>query len=159
MTNQKPRSDKKWSLYPALHADVSRLLQEEDLLFKFHSNDLDESYIHEYDTFVMGQFACRNRGCGAKGWASKKVAITVRMYQGQRYNARVYHQRCKRCKSLSRPKLDNSYAERVSYRIMKWSGIQLDAPFYSRKQGEKPHQSDLCEGCKAGHCTGILGDF
>ncbi|KAI0437513.1 hypothetical protein F4803DRAFT_538395 [Xylaria telfairii] len=57
------------------------------------------------------------------------------------------------CDTLSTPRVDNSYAERVAYRIKKWSGIKLEKPpRSSRKMLARPHEEELCEGCKAGHC-------
>lgn len=152
MPSRKSKSDRRWSIYSALHDDVSRLLEEEDLHFDFHETDDTGTCIKEHDTNIMGRFICRSRGCGSSGWSSKKIAITIRMYPGARYNARVYHQRCQGCNSLSKPRLDDSYAERVAYRIKKWCGIEMDSPNYSGK-GDGPHQSDLCEGCKDGHCS------
>jgi hypothetical protein len=152
MPSRKPKSDRRWSMYSALHDDVSRLLEEDDLHFDFHENDDTESCTKEYDTNIMGRFRCHNRACGSNGWPSKRIAITIRMYPGAQYNARVYHQRCLRCNSLSKPRLDNSYAERVAYRLKKWCGMEMDRPFHSG-QSEGPHQSNLCEGCKDGHCS------
>lgn len=147
------------SMYPKLHDDVSRLLEEDDLYFHFHEVDDDKGPIKNYDTTVMGRFLCRNRKCASNGWSSKKIAITIRMYPGDKYNARVYHQRCKSCNYLSRPLLDDSYADRVAYRIKKWNGIRLDIPFYSG-ESKGPHNRHLCEGCKAGRCSGLgLGWF
>ncbi|KAK1963457.1 hypothetical protein LY78DRAFT_641445 [Colletotrichum sublineola] len=148
----KPKSIKRWSLYPTLHNDVTQLLQENNLAFEFHNDDDDKHYIRDYDTNIMGRFICRNPACSANGWGSKKIPVTIRMYDGQRYNARVYHQGCNKCKTLSRPKLDDSYAERVAYRIKVWCGIQMKKPAYFPNNNNKPHKSDLCEGCKAGHC-------
>ncbi|KND89202.1 hypothetical protein TOPH_06227 [Tolypocladium ophioglossoides CBS 100239] len=99
----------------------------------------------------MGQFTCRNDNCGTGGWSSRMVAITIRQYPGRNYNARVYHQRCQGCSPLSRPFLDGSYAERIAYRLKKWSGIEVETPFYS-DESKGPHQSSLC---KAGHCSQI----
>lgn len=159
MPPKKPRSSKRWSIYPSLHDDVSRLLEEHDLFFSFHEVDDIKISIKEYDSTVMGRFTCRNRECDSNGWSSKKIAITIRMYPGAKYNARVYHQRCKSCDSLSKPYLDDSYAERVAYRIKKWCGIQMDLPYYSG-QSKGPHHSHLCEGCKDGHCSELgLGCF
>ncbi|EFQ36638.1 hypothetical protein CGRA01v4_12197 [Colletotrichum graminicola] len=158
MPNKKPKSNKKarsikgWSLYSALHNDVLQLLQEDNLTFKFHNDDNDDNSRRDYDTNIMGQFACRNHACHANGWASKRIPVTIRMYDGQRYNARVYHQRCRQCNSLSRPTLDSSYAERVAYRLKVWCGIPMQPPNFVRKPAKKPHASELCEGCKAGHC-------
>jgi hypothetical protein len=80
-----------------------------------------------------------------------RIAITIRMYRGERYNTRVYHQRCKACNSLSRPILDDSYAKRVAYRLKKWCGVELERPEFSG-QSKGPHEAKFCEGCKAGHC-------
>jgi hypothetical protein len=68
----------------------------------------------------------------------------------------VYHQRCQSCSRLSRPFLDGSYSERITYRLKKWSGIEVEQPFYS-DESKGPHQSRLCEGCKAGHCSQMKG--
>lgn len=159
MPNKRRQSDKTWSLYPQLHNDVSRLLQEDGLEFQFHRTDSAQNCIDQYDSNIMGRFVCHNPGCNSKGWSSKKIPLTIRMYQGRKYNARVYHQRCKSCNAVSRPYLDDSYSERVAYRLKKWSGIEMDRPFYSWQQTERPHESHLCEGCRAGHCSEGLGVF
>lgn len=153
MPPQKRKPVKRWSLYSSLHSDVSRLLEEDGLHFNFYGVDDAENCTMEYDTNIMGRFVCYNRACNAGGWSSKKIAITIRMYSRARYNARVYHQRCKGCNSLGRPILDDSYAERVAYRIKKWRGIEMDEPPYNQPNGDGPHNSALCEGCRDGHCT------
>ncbi|EKD11938.1 hypothetical protein MBM_09908 [Drepanopeziza brunnea f. sp. 'multigermtubi' MB_m1] len=152
---QKPQRRKAppaWSMFLSRHDDVSRLLEVEGHPFTFHNLDDELGCSKTYDTTVMGKFHCRNRNCESKIWASKRVAITIRMYPGKRYNARVYGQRCKKCDWLSVPTLDDSYAERVAYRLLKWSGVEQERPQFS---GEStiPHRSDLCEGCRAGHCA------
>ena len=152
MPSKKSNLNRRWSMHAALHDSVSRLLEENDLHLDFHKNDDSQTCIKEYDTNIMGRFSCQNRACNSNGWSSKKIAITIRMYHGAQYNARVYHQRCQNCNGLSKPCLDDSYAERVAYRLKKWCGIDMDMPPHSgRSKG--PHQSDLCEGCKDGHCT------
>jgi len=143
---------KPWSMYPSYHDAVSELLKEDNLFFSFHDED-DSDCEEEYDTNIMGRFRCHNRGCRTRGWASKLIAITIRMYPGQGYNARVYHQRCRACNELSKPMLNESYIERVVYRLKWWSGVQMERPPYSGQQGQ-PHKSDLCEGCRHGHCKG-----
>jgi hypothetical protein len=82
--------------------------------------------------WLSGSFECRNRRCRTSGWSSKLIAITLRMYPGEKYNARVYYQRCRACNELSEPKLDDSYAKRVAYRLKKWCGVQMEAPQYSK---------------------------
>jgi len=134
-----------------MHDDVSRLLEVDGLRFEFHDVDSDVDAIRSYDTNIMGRFTCNNRRCGSSGWASLRIAITIRMYEGRRYNARVYHQRCKICNLLSKPTLDDSYAERVAYRLKNWCGVKQERPKFSA--GSKgPHEKKFCEGCKAGHC-------
>lgn len=101
----------------------------------------------------MGRFSCRNRSCTSQGWPSKAIAMTIRLDPSDRYNARIYHQRCKKCKTPGRiEEVDESYPERVSYRLKRWSGIEVQAPQLSRQKTRAPHQTDLCEGCRSGHC-------
>lgn len=158
-TSKKPRVEQKsWSLYPDLHKDVCEILSEANLhKLKFYPTDDPDICEREYNTHIMGRFACKSGTCPSNGWSSKMIAITIRLYSESRYNARVYHQRCKRCEALSRPKLDGSYADRVAYRIKVWSGIQVQVPSYFKKKSKGPHNSRLCEGCKDGHCK-ELGD-
>ena len=139
-------------MYPALHDSVGRLLEEDGLSFTFFGIDEDEGSIEEYDTNIKGRFRCLNEDCPQAGWASKLIAITIRMYAEQRYNARVYHQRCKGCECLSQPFPDDSYAERIAYRLKKWSCIKMERPSYTVRTSERPHESALCEGCRHGHC-------
>jgi len=155
MTQRKAQSKKQqpsWSMFPLMHENVSRLLEDEDLHFTFHDIDEDIDSIQTYDANIMGRFRCRNPKCRSNGWPSMRIAITIRMYEGERYNARVYHQRCKMCNMLSKPTLDDSYAERVAYRLKKWRGIEQELPPFSDKS-RGPHEEEFCEGCKAGHCT------
>ena len=140
------------SIFPSMHDNVSRLLEVEDLHFTFHDIDEEVDSIRTYDTSIMGRFSCRNQKCQSSGWPSMRIAITIRMYPGERYNARVYHQRCKRCNLLSKPILDDSYAERVAYRLKRWCGVELERPEFSG-QSKGPHEEKFCEGCKAGHCS------
>lgn len=142
----------KWSMYQALHDEISALLVEEDLHFEFHEDDNAMRCTRTHDTNIMGRFVCYNRACKSSGWSSKKIAITIRLYPGQKYNARVYHQRCKFCTWVSRPVLDQSYAERIVYRIKKWNGIPVETPS-GPVISSGPHNSELCEGCRAGHCS------
>lgn len=148
------RAEEPYRTFPSLHDEVSALLEEEDLYFSFRDGDDPAGCVREYDTNIMGRFACRNGACGEKGWSSKKIAITIRMYPGAEYNARVYKQRCRRCGALGDLSLERdggSYADRVAYRIKKWCGVDLEPPAYSGTS-KGPHEKKLCEGCKAGHC-------
>lgn len=145
------QAESSWSMYPTSHEAVSTLLDDHNLEFDFHDDD-DSDCDEDYDTNIMGRFRCRNGACRNGKWTSKLIAITIRLYPGEEYNARVYHQRCKGCGTLSKPELDESYAERVAYRLKKWSGVQMERPQYSGQQSRAPHKSNLCEGCKNGHC-------
>lgn len=149
----KPRKENRWSMHPDLHNKVMHLLEEHNLSFDFHEVDSPTHNTREYDTNIMGRFGCRNKKCASSGWSSKKIAITIRLYpNSNEYNARVWHQRCESCDQLGRLFLDEgSYAERVAYRLKKWKGIEMERPAYTGKS-DGPHQSALCEGCKAGHC-------
>jgi len=141
-----------WSMFPNLHGDVEKALLDELLFYTFHDEDNDDDCIGDHDTNIMGKFVCSNKSCGKK-WSSRVIAITIRHYPGQRYNARVYHQHCKGCGFLGHPTLDESYSERVSYRIKKWRGVEMEPPPFSRDlDNKRPHESDLCEGRKHGHC-------
>jgi hypothetical protein len=141
-----------WSMYPELHDHVSCLLEANSLFYGFNNVDEGNNCMRSYDTNVTGRFRCSNTSCETDGWSSKIVAITIRTYPGSKYNARVYHQRCEKCDGLSRPILNKSYAERIVYRLKKWNGLPVVPPSYSTKK-TGPHYSDLCEGCKAGHCN------
>ena len=159
MPSRKSKSERAWFMYQTLHDDVSCLLEEDDLHFDFHDHDDTKTCVKAYDTNIKGRFICRNHACHSNGWSSKRIAITIRMYPRAQYNARVYNQRCQECNGLGEPRLDDSYAERVAYRLKKWCGIEMDRPSYSGKS-KGPHQSALCEGCRNGHCTQLrTGDF
>ena len=46
------------------------------------------------------------------------VAITIREYPDEQYNARVYRQRCKKCGELGELDVDQgTYVDSISYRI------------------------------------------
>lgn len=150
--HEQSRRESRWSMYPGLHKMVKDALQKDNLHLSFHKADENASSSHIFDTHIMGRFTCHNSECGANVWSSKKVPITIRMYPANRYNARVYHQRCQGCDSLGSPSLDkDSYVERVVYRLRKWNGIEVEPRPYYGNVGP-PHRSELCEGCRAGHC-------
>lgn len=141
------RVPRAWSLYPDFHSRVSQRLKEVDLHFRFYKKDDPQTCVKEWDTNIMGRFACHNQKCSSEGWSSKIIATTIRMYDDNRYNARVYFQRCKSCKRSSKPILDDSYVERVVYWLKKWNGVHVEKPEYTLREelDRRPHQSDLCE--------------
>jgi hypothetical protein len=152
MVQSKKVRVQRWSMRPSLHKEVSRLLPNNNLSFKFCSLDDPSKSTRTYDTNIMGQSTCWNPACSSPGWSSKQIALTIQMYVDSQYNARIYHQRCRDCGWVSRPKVDGSYADRVAYRIKKWCGVEMESQHYSRRS-KGPHQSGLCEDCKNGHCT------
>lgn len=154
----KTKKAKSASMFPGLHHKVAFLLADDGLDFTYHNEDNEASAIQEYDTCIMGRFDCCRPGCEDSAWTSKKIAITIRMYSHMRYNAKVWHQRCRACKGVCSPSVDeSSYADRIAYRLKKWSGVDVERPEYGGNNG-RPHQSTLCEGCRAGHCTGSRAD-
>ncbi|CZT42070.1 uncharacterized protein RSE6_01906 [Rhynchosporium secalis] len=140
------------TMYPLLHDNVSRLLEIRGHPFTFYPVDTEHGCVRSYDTAIKGKFKCLNRECLTKAWSSKVVAITIREFTNKQYNALVYNQRCDACSILGEPKLDDTYAERIAYRLLKWSGVKQEEPVFN-KQSRGPHLSPLCEGCKAGRCA------
>ncbi|RAH64236.1 3CxxC-type zinc finger protein [Aspergillus aculeatinus CBS 121060] len=145
---------KQWSMYRALHEQVQSLLADAGLgHFTFHPHDTDVGKARDYDTTIMGRFVCHNPTCQSGGWSSKAIAIRIRMWRDGKYNARVYHQRCRGCNALIRPVVNaSSYAERIAYRLKKWNGIQMTPPAYGRA-AKAPHEKELGEGSKVDHCV------
>ncbi|KAK3350353.1 zinc-binding domain-containing protein [Lasiosphaeria hispida] len=126
----------------------------------FNQEDTEDDLNKEYDTSVMGKFACTNRNCHRPGWSSKMVPVWTRLYGGHRrdgYNAMVFNQRCSSCDCLGTLTLDEqSYVERVSYRLRKWVGAAVKPPLYTWGS-RAPHVEKRCEGCKQGHCSQSQG--
>lgn len=145
--------DDSWSMRPDLHDAVSQQLEANGLWVGFHEEGQYEDSIHDYDTRIMGAFTCPKRSCPVKKWTSKKIAISIRLFDDELYNAIVWHQRCQNCDSIGKLKLDvQSYVERVVYRLSKWLGLVVVRPPFSRHVGRRQHVEELCEGCKNGHC-------
>ncbi|KAK4458662.1 zinc-binding domain-containing protein [Cladorrhinum samala] len=104
-----------------------------------------------YNTSVVAKFRCT--GCG-KRWVSGRVAICIRKFPEDKYNASVYNQKCKGCEKLGIMELDEqSYIDRVAYRLKVWGGIKIHTPPYEEKN-TPPHECHLCEGCRLGECHG-----
>lgn len=139
-------------MFLSLHQDVANAVSDQITAPQFHTVDSDSAAINKYSTNVMGTFKCNNKSCSHRGWGSKKVAILIRGYSKGRYNAVVFNQRCKFCKTLGNLELDKeSYVDRVAYRLKKWAGIAMEKQYVAKKKG-LPHESTLCEGCKRGIC-------
>jgi hypothetical protein len=142
---------KLFEMFPELHEDVLEAVSGAMISPRFNHNDDDDTFDGAddmYPTNVMGNFTCKNR----HSWSSKKVAIVIRGYPGNEYNAAVYYQRCRSCNELGALDLDdNSYVERVAYRLKRWAGVAVERPFFNEGTSP-PHISELCEGCRAGYC-------
>lgn len=160
MARKKSKNENKSTyMYPRLHDAVSIKVIDDIGETRFHKNDTNENLVNKYDTNIMGKFKCPNGSCATHGWGSRRVAICIRTYLDGGYNALVFNQRCKSCDTLGTLTLDeDSYVERVAYRLKKWAGVVMEEPPYSNRDGP-PHRSDLCEGCRLGYCEkpDILG--
>lgn len=138
-------------MFPALHP---RVLDEvsgdiDDVWFEEETND---SISNEHNTHIMGRFRCNTAGCSNGSWGSKKIAIVIRGYPENGYNAVVFNQRCESCNSLGTMTLDEeSYVERIAYRLRVWAGVRVERPPFNKRRGP-PHIPELCEGCIQGYC-------
>lgn len=149
----KPKGETKTSfMFPSLHHDVLNAVSDQIASTWFHENDSDRDSNNNYETHVMGKFKCNDNACSTRGWSSKKVAILIRGFPRNGYNAVVFNQRCKSCNQLGILILDEeSYVGRVAYRLKKWAGVPTERQYYAQNKG-LPHMEDLCEGCKRGVC-------
>ncbi|RCI13158.1 hypothetical protein L249_0643 [Ophiocordyceps polyrhachis-furcata BCC 54312] len=147
------KQQKKWALYPDLHEAVTTKLEQDGIVLDFNHAD-DEDCLKHHNTNIKGRFLCRNNKCSNNGWGSSKIAVTIRLYKGSSYNARVYYQRCRGCNGRSKPFLDSSYADRVVYRMRKWHGREVVERLPGDARKGPPHEGGLCEGCIAGVCAG-----
>ncbi|KAL8392484.1 hypothetical protein RB595_002610 [Gaeumannomyces hyphopodioides] len=148
-------------MFPSLHEDVVEALSDEPIHPApwYNPSGTEDDAIETHNTFVMGRFSCYNPKCSQKIWGSKKVAIQIRGFLDNGYNAVVFKQRCKSCNWLGVLRLhEKSYVERLEYRLKKWADIATDRPEYDGSGKGRPHESRLCEGCKRGYCT-AGGDF
>ncbi|KAH8798600.1 zinc-binding domain-containing protein [Xylogone sp. PMI_703] len=142
-------------MFPLLHQDVSNAVSNEIGSVWFNNKGGNEDCNNKYSTNVMGKFRCNNDRCSNHGWGSKKVSILIRGYPENGYNALVFNQCCKSCNKLGTLTLDeNSYIDRVTYRLKKWAGVWMEEQHYAGKVG-LPHKRELCEGCKQGYCQGM----
>lgn len=152
--SQKPsplkKGSTKYSLYPSLHDSVQGMLGKSKK-FKFNFNDEDTDLDCKIgETRVVGTFRCENPKCKHE-WTSGKISTVVRSYPKRLYNAKVFHQRCKRCNKPIKPSLDDTYADRVAYRLK----VLNDLPVERREfvgDTDSIHDSRRCEGCRAGYC-------
>lgn len=148
-------------MFPSLHQTVLKAVSDGMAKTWFQKKDSDEDSNNEYSTHVRGRFKCNNSACPTDGWSSKMVTILIRGYHRNGYNAVVFNQRCRACERLGTFVLDEeSYVDRVAYRLKKWAGVPMEQQYYAPKEGP-PHETDLCEGCKRGVCqqNNVRGSF
>jgi hypothetical protein len=139
-------------MFESLHGRVVDAVSNEIPTIWFKRQDTSNGSIEEYPTHVMGRFGCKNKECPQKGWGSKKIAILIRGFPNNGYNAVVFNQRCRSCNGLGSLVLDeDSYVDRVAYRVRKWAGVPTGRQHYGESRGP-PHESSLCEGCQRGFC-------
>jgi hypothetical protein len=139
-------------MFPALHPNIAEAVLPGISSTWFQDDDDDEDFDQEWCTHVMGIFICRNNACKAQLWVSRMVPIQIRGYSSNGYSAIVYNERCMSCNRLGSFVLDeDSYIERVAYRLKKWAGVAVERPYYGPKTG-LPHKQEFCEGCKRGKC-------
>ncbi|KAH8621981.1 hypothetical protein IG631_23376 [Alternaria alternata] len=118
------------------------------------NHNIKAHFEKERETTVMGKFTCDNNACRKKRWSSMVVAIWIRGYPQNGYNAIVYNQRCESCNWLGSLPLDEeSYVERIAYWLKRWAGIRVVQPPIGTGLGRGPHKSEHCEGCKVRHCS------
>ncbi|RYN41688.1 hypothetical protein AA0114_g10647 [Alternaria tenuissima] len=148
-----PRILQKEFTFPELHQRIAEAVAPAITSTWFNHNT-EAPFEHEYGTNIVGTFKCVNNRCKKKGWSSGVVATWIYGYSRNGYNAIVYNQRCKACDCLGSLKMDEeTYVERVAYRLKKWAGVKMERPFFGHKILHGPHDSERCEGCKVGHCT------
>ena len=58
---------------------------------RFYKKDSDRDSNNKYLTYVIGKFKCNNDACSMGSWGSKKVAILIRGYPRNGYNAIVFN--------------------------------------------------------------------
>jgi hypothetical protein len=143
---------KEFFTFPALNANIADAVAPEITYTWFNEDSDDDDFNNEYDTFVMGRFMCNNNACKRQSWISGKVYIEIRGFDYNGYSAVVYNQRCRSCDFLGTFVLDEqSYIERVAYRLKKWAGVAVAQPYY-KVVNTPQHEQDFCEGCKRGKC-------
>ncbi|KXJ91876.1 zinc-binding domain-domain-containing protein [Microdochium bolleyi] len=154
-SNNKPTNVyKPISTFPELHDRICAAVSDDSVYPRWVERDSDNTRDHneEYSTNIMGTFRCANKSCSSERWGSKMVSIVIRGYVDDGYHAEVFNQRCRACNQLGVFSLnEQSYIDRVAYRIKKWAGVEVERPPYNAGEGP-PHQSELCEGCKRGYC-------
>ncbi|EGX47254.1 hypothetical protein AOL_s00091g75 [Orbilia oligospora ATCC 24927] len=140
---------RRWYHFPEYHDLIAQRVS--GVLFE----KPDRDGVHEWLTNIVGKFECSREGCKHE-WESGIVSTVIRKYELSddeiAYNAKVFNQRCIRCKSLGIVTIDQDiYVERVIRRLKIWRDEKVDevaVPF----KPTRPHIKSLCEGCRVGRC-------
>ncbi|KXH60882.1 hypothetical protein CNYM01_12630 [Colletotrichum nymphaeae SA-01] len=144
--------------FPLLHAKVANAVNDHVIVVWVSIKTTQEPN-NTHPTSVVGKFTCDNDACPNKTWTSGNVALQIQGYPGGGYNAVVYNQQCRVCKRLGIFSLnEDTYVDRIAYRLKKWAGVAMERPVYEKK-GTPPHKKELCEGCKKGRCRAGFGDL
>jgi hypothetical protein len=139
-------------MFPSLHPEVAIAVSEHIAPLRFNESNTNKGTKNKHPTFLMGEFRCYNNTCPRHAWTSGKVAIVIRQYTDGSYNAEIFKQRCRACNRLGTlTRHEEAYVDRVSFRLMKWAGVEQAQPLYVLKT-TPPHEKSLCEGCKRGIC-------
>lgn len=166
-------SENLWGLYPGLHEAVATVFRPTGLDLKFKTiDDPRETWmLRSALTKVPARFECLEPSCAATvrsnrrswqrtvpkyHWRSAAVKVDVRLYAGNKYNARAYYQHCKHCNRVREPIFDGKYealyVARISERIAEWTEVKVKLPSTNYESSGGGHRTDLCEGCKHGVC-------
>jgi hypothetical protein len=99
--SSKPKGETRTSfMFLSLHQDVTNAVSNDIAWTWFPENDSDNDSNNKHSAHVMGRFRCNNYNSPSGGWASNKVAMLIRGYPENGYNAVVFNQRCKVCNQL-----------------------------------------------------------
>ncbi|KAK6513470.1 hypothetical protein TWF281_005093 [Arthrobotrys megalospora] len=139
---------KPWYLFENYHEKVSEKVENVAFVSTIEDGN------RKAETNLVGKCKCIAPECGA-AWSTGTIATVIREYRRDDgklgYSAQVFNQRCKGCKQMGYMRLDvDVYVERVVRRLQIWKGEFKPTKWNRRKM--LPHDEELCEGCKDGHC-------
>ena len=106
------------SMFPLFHHAVVNAISDELTWTWFHKGDSNDNYNNNYSTHVMASSNAPTIPGSIHSWHCKKMAILIRGYPGNGYNAPVHNQPRRTRNRLGRI-CDNekSYVDRVAYRL------------------------------------------
>lgn len=128
--------------YPLLHEAVAKAFDNVSQpvplpLFQHHAHK--SKVTRDDTTSIAGRFQCRNHKGYAPSWGSKEIAIQIREFADNTYDAVVFKQLCRKCHHPASVRIDEeSYVERVVCQLRKWAGVPIETPEHSEEEGEGP---------------------